>query len=73
MLAQNIPAHTSQRLFFRRSISFIMSLLALSTDAVSSERKYIRVVFSESCPIALLIVDSGTLFDSAMRDGPRKA
>ena len=35
---------------------FNISLFALSTIEVSNEAKYMRVVFSESCPIASLIV-----------------
>lgn len=46
-------------LFF--PIIFIMSLFALSTEVVSSDLRYIKVVLSESCPIALLIVPSDTL------------
>ena len=43
-----------------------MRLLALSTTEVSNEERYICVVFSESCPNASLIVDTGTFLLLAM-------
>lgn len=52
--------------YFLPSIILMMSLLALSTDEVSSDCRYMSVVFSESCPIALLMVDRGTLLVCAI-------
>lgn len=51
---------------FLPSIILMISLFALSTADVSSDWRYISVVLSESCPIALLIVNSDTLFECAM-------
>ena len=43
-----------------------MRLLALSTTEVSNEERYICVVFSESCPNASLIAETGTFLLLAM-------
>ena len=52
---------------------FRIRLFALSTSAVSSEARYMRVVFSESCPIASLMVASGMFLLLAMEAQPWRA
>ena len=47
-------------------IELMMRLLALSTTEVSNEERYICVVFSESCPNASLIAETGTFLLLAM-------
>lgn len=48
------------------SSAFIISRFALSISDASNDARYILVVFSELCPIASLITDSGTCFSFAM-------
>lgn len=60
----NIEIRCSETLHLLREL--MMRLLALSTTEVSNEERYICVVFSESCPNASLIVDTGTFLLLAM-------
>ena len=66
----------SYLIVFTQGCSYIdlsIILFALSTTDVSNEARYIRVVFSESCPIASLMVEMGIFLLLAMLAQPWRA
>lgn len=68
--------HNNYLIVFTQECSYIdlsIILFALSTTDVSNEARYIRVVFSESCPIASLMVEMGIFLLFAMLAQPWRA